>query len=154
MDHHQLVNRFIAGMTAGDPEAMVDLLHDDYTEIYPQSGEILRGLDAWKGAYLHNPDLPHGESIHTTGADKPETQVIRPVGGIGMPLIQLSESDNRFTNESILEYSNGEKRFTVILGEIKDGKIASTTLYSCLPFEPAEWRAPYAEQIPPHEYFN
>lgn len=153
MDHHQLVKRFIAGITAGDATAIVDLLHDDYTETYPQSGEVLRGKAAWKGAFLENPDLPHGHSIHTTGADKTETQVIRPVGGVGMPLIQLSESGNRFTNESIMEYSNGETRFAVILGEIADGKISSTIMYFCLPFEAPEWRKPFVEQIPTDEYF-
>jgi ketosteroid isomerase-like protein len=42
------LERYFETFERQDPGAFVELLHDDYVEEFPQSGERIRGKDNWR----------------------------------------------------------------------------------------------------------
>jgi ketosteroid isomerase-like protein len=44
----ETLERYFKTSERQDPLAFVELLHDDYIEEFPQSGERIRGKDNWR----------------------------------------------------------------------------------------------------------
>jgi len=145
MDNRGVVERWAEAFAAGDWESMSEILHPDYVEVYPQSGELIRGYENWKAVVSNYPEMPHGEVIETRGGEPAKTSVIS--SPIGLPIIQISDESRSFTSESLIEYPNGERFHAIILGELKDGKVFKVTAYWAPPLEAPEWRAPFVESI-------
>jgi hypothetical protein len=62
----ETLERYFKTSERQDPLAFVELLHDDYIEEFPQSGERIRGKDNWlKMAenYLGLPSLDHSYKL-------------------------------------------------------------------------------------------
>lgn len=150
MKPRDVVERFTSGVARGDWESMEDLLHPDYTEIYPQSGEVIRGIENWRAVVSNYPGgLPHGEVDRTHGAEPTRTKVVTAATPIAMPIITLSGGDKNFTSEAHVEYPNGDRYHVVLIGELRGDKIAKATTYVVPPFDAPAWRAPYVERIGP-----
>jgi ketosteroid isomerase-like protein len=103
-----------------DIDAIADLMHDDYVEEYPQSGERIRGKDNARAVYGSYPALP--------------------------TLIDYSYklSGDLAIIEMTLEY-DGNRMNVCDIVELQDGKIKSTRAYFGAPFEAPEWRAQWVE---------
>ena len=148
MDIRALVDRWIEAFMSNDLESLGEILHPDFVEIYPQSGELIRGLEKIKAIVSAYPGLPESEVVSTSGAEPGRTNVIPSPLPFGLPTIQVSEAGHTFTVEAFLEYPNGERYFGVWIGELKDGQVYKLTTYFAQPFEAPAWRAPYVERIP------
>ena len=48
MTNRRVVERFVRALANDDFEAQVALLHPDYVDTYPQSGEVIRGAANWR----------------------------------------------------------------------------------------------------------
>lgn len=148
MDIRALVDRWAEALLNQDFESMAEVLHPDFVEVYPQSGELIRGLDAWQAILSAYPGLPEGEVIGTSGGEPGSTNVIPSPLPFGLPTIQVSEAGRTFTVEAFMQYPNGGKYFGVWIGELKEGKVSKITTYFAQPFDAPAWRAPYVERIP------
>lgn len=146
MDVRRVVEAWVEAFRNQDLESMAETLHSDFVEIYPQSGELVRGLENLKAVVLAHPGLPESEVLKTQGGEPTRTDVIRSPLPFGLPIIQVSESGQSFTVESLLEYPNGDRYYAVSLGELKDGKVFKVTSYFAPPFEAPAWRARYVEK--------
>ena len=111
MDIRALVDRWVEAFMSNDLESLAEILHPDFVEIYPQSGELIRGLEKIKAIVSAYPGLPESEVISTSGAEPGRTNVIPSPLPFGLPTIQVSEAGHTFTVEAFLEYPNGERYF-------------------------------------------
>jgi ketosteroid isomerase-like protein len=120
----QIVERFWATMQTNDFKAVGELLHDDYTLEWPQSGERIRGRANFVSVNENYP--AHGRwdfKIHRIIAEGNEVV-------------------------SDVDVTDGIIRGRVItFSRIQEGKILHQTEFWPDPFEPAEWRAQWIEKI-------
>jgi len=105
-----------------DIDAMADLLHDDYVEEFPQSGERIRGKDNWRELYKSYPGLP---------------KVID---------YDYKLSGDLAVVEMVLDYEGNRMNVCEII-ELQDGKFKRDRGYFAEPFEAPEWRAQWVERI-------
>jgi ketosteroid isomerase-like protein len=105
-----------------DIDAIADLMHDDYVEEYPQSGEKIRGKDNVRTVYENYPGLP--------------------------TLIDYSYkfSGDLAVVEVTLEYEGNRMNLCEIV-DFEDGKIRRARAYFAEPFEAPEWRAQWVERM-------
>jgi hypothetical protein len=103
-------------------DAIDDLMHDDYVEEYPQSGERTRGKDNARRVYENYPGIPN--------------------------LIDYSYllDGDLAVVEMILDY-DGKRMNVWEIVEFEDGKIKSDREYFAEPFEAPEWRAQWFESL-------
>jgi ketosteroid isomerase-like protein len=103
-------------------DAIDDLMHDDYVEEYPQSGERIRGKDNARRVYENYPGIPN--------------------------LIDYSYllDGDLAVVEMILDY-DGKRMNVCEIVEFEDGKIKSDRGYFAEPFEAPEWRAQWVERL-------
>ncbi len=97
------------------------LVHDDFVQEWPQSGELIRGKRNAVAIMAGYPDLPRATT--------------RRIVGRG----------DLWLAETTLDYA-GKTVHAVSIYELRDGKIARETDYFGDPFEPAEWRTQWVEQ--------
>jgi SnoaL-like domain len=105
-----------------DIDAIADLMHDEYVEEYPQSGERIRGKDNARAVYENYPGLP--------------------------TLIDYSYrlSGDFAVVEIILDY-DGKRMNVCDLVDFEEGKIKRSRAYFAEPFEAPEWRAQWVERM-------
>jgi len=103
-------------------DAIDDLMHEDYVEEYPQSGERIRGKDNARTMYESYPSIPN--------------------------LIDYSYTISRdlAVIEMVLDYDGNRMNVCEIV-EFEDGKIKGDRGYFAEPFEAPEWRAQWAERM-------
>src|SRR5918996_92030 len=102
------IERFWTALARKDFDSALSLVHDDFEERYPQSGEVIRGKRNFEGLLKNFPGFPSIHHVRTRGA-----------GGAW----QVCE---------------------VI--EMREGKLWRIQAFFGQPFEPAEWRAQWAER--------
>ncbi len=88
----------------------------DHVEIYPQSGEVLRGRDVQKAFHEAFPNPP--------------TFAIR----------NILRDGNLAVVETDENYPDGSTWKTVFILELRDGAVARMTMYFGEPFAAPEWR--------------
>jgi hypothetical protein len=117
------LERFFDVFSRHDFDDMIELImHDDYIEEFPQSGERIRGKDNWRNIAENFPGLPK--------------------------LIDHSYklSGNLAVTEMILEYG-GNRIYNCEMVEFEGGKIKRRRAYFGEPFEAPEWRAQWVERM-------
>lgn len=111
-------------MGAGDLDGARALLHDDYVQEWPQSGERIEGAD---DAMAINRNFP---------------------GGLpSMRITRVQSAGELATLEVELTYSDGSVYQGVSIMEVRDGKVAKETDYFAQPFEAPQWRAQWVRRI-------
>ena len=120
----EIIQQFWKTMAANDFKGAAECLHDDYVLEWPQSGERIRGRTNFVAVNENYP--AHGQwnfTVHRILADG--DQVVSDV----------SVTDGVISGRSIT------------FSTIRDGKIAYQLEFWPDPFEPAAWRAKWAERI-------
>jgi ketosteroid isomerase-like protein len=120
----QIVERFWATMQTNDFKAVGELLHDDYTLEWPQSGERIRGRANFVAVNENYP--AHGRWEFT----------IHGIIAEGNEVVSDVDVTDGIVKGRVITFST-----------IKEGKILHQTEFWPDPFEPAEWRAQWIERI-------
>jgi hypothetical protein len=122
--------RFLTELLSNlDPEEEYNVRHEDYVMEMPQSGERFPGREnmrAFQEAYPAN----RGES-------PPPTIRLRRV------LIR----EGLWVAEGVYDYGDGRALDTVLIFELRDGKMWRDRWYFAEPFEAPEWRAQWVERM-------
>ncbi len=116
------LDRHWAASDASDFEAEHEIYHDDAVLEYPQSGERIRGR--------HNI-----QASRSAQPNKKRFTVRRVLGAADL-----------WVTEFVLTY-DGLPSYTVIIMELRDGKVACETQYFGDPFEPRPSRAQWVERM-------
>ena len=117
------LEHYIRSIHNKDKETLYGLIHDDYVEEYPQSGERIKGKANFKNVYDNFPNLPSVEGYNLFCS-----------GDLGVV-------------EMLLDYPDGGTYNTCEVVHFKDGKIAHTRMYFGKGFEAADWRSDWVETI-------
>jgi ketosteroid isomerase-like protein len=111
-------------LEAGDWDAAADLLHEDFVQEWPQSGERIVGRD---NAIAINQNFPGG---------LPTMRFRRTLAGGDLAVLEIG-----------LTYADGSRYLGVSVIELRDGKIAKETDYFAQPFPAPQWRAQWVERM-------
>ena len=146
MSVQQMVERYLGGLTTAHYDAAEEVLHPDYEEYYPQTGEVLRGRGNVIASIEAHPGNPTGRIVDVQGGEAVEAKVTRALP-MGPPVIHTYGGDDAFTAELLLDYPEAGRFHLICIGRLKDGLIHRTTMYWAEPDEAPEWRAPFAEIV-------
>jgi limonene-1,2-epoxide hydrolase len=121
-ENRNTMERYFQAFGRQDLDAIDDLLHDDYVEVYPQSGERIRGKQTARKVMENYP------------------------GGLPNVIDYSFElSGDLGVGELLFEY-DANRAYICDIVELQDGKIKRTRAYFGEPFEAAEWRAQWVER--------
>ncbi len=107
-----------------DWDAVAGLVHEDFIQEWPQSGERIVGRD---NAIAINRHFPGG---------LPRMKFRRTVAAGALAVLQVE-----------LTYADGSRYLGVTVIEVGDGKIARETDYFAQPFPAPQWRAQWVEKM-------
>jgi hypothetical protein len=137
----ELLGRLYDAFNRADYDEAMTLLHPDFTEEWPQSGERIHG-PANLRAILEN--YPGGVSFEATPAyhGRDEEWAITP----GYTVIRVTEAGDSGTGVIKLRYGDGSEWWMLALFELKDDLLYRQTTFFAGPFDPPEWRAQWVER--------
>jgi hypothetical protein len=123
-DARQVAEAVWKAMGARDWQAAGGLLHDDFVQEWPQSGERIVGRD---NALAINQDFPGG---------LPTMRFRRTLSGGDLAVLEVE-----------LTYADGSRYLGVSVVEVRDGKVVKETDYFAQPFPAPQWRARWVERM-------
>jgi ketosteroid isomerase-like protein len=121
-ENRQTVERLVRALNEHDLELFDAQFHEDSVIEYPQSGERIVGRQNRRAVYEAFPGLPTVTPRRITTAG--ELAVL----------------------EAGFDYGDGAPWQTVLVFELRDGRIARETAYWTQPFAAAKWRADWVER--------
>jgi ketosteroid isomerase-like protein len=142
MTNAEVVRRYLAAQVDHDYATQGELRHKEWTAVWPQSGEMVRG-DANMRAILENypggpPNLaPEGKLI---GSE--DRWAVSPLGGA----YQVAGEGENWWGEWQITYPDGKKWRVINMIEMRDGKIYRETSFWAEPFAAAPWRSQWTER--------
>ncbi len=127
--------------TRWDFDVMSKLRHADWTAVWPQSGEIVRGSDNDRRIAESYPGgLPKVITGRLVGSE--DRWVTSPLGGA----YRVSGDGENWWGEWRMIYPDGRAWLTVMLIELRDGKVWRETTYWAEPVDSPEWRQHLVER--------
>jgi hypothetical protein len=128
-----VMDRYRAAVVSSDMGQLAAMLDgaatDDFVEEWPQSGERIVGLEAFRTINL----------TYERATGKAPTMALRRVTGSG----------DLYVAEATIDYGDGIPVSFVGIIEFRDGNIARMTEYFANPFEAPAWRADLVERMEP-----
>jgi ketosteroid isomerase-like protein len=121
-ENRETAERYMRAIEQGDFDAVDELLHDDYVQEWPQSGERIRGKRNARAINENYPGLPTASPRRALFS-----------GDLGVTEMTLDYDGKIYHSASIVEF--------------RDGKIFRETDYFAEPFEAPEWRAKWVEKM-------
>ena len=141
MGSEQIVKQYGRAQIDRDLAAIRELAHPDIVVTYPQSGEVIHGVDNYVDMLANYPGgLGQLDEFDVHGTEERVSVVSSP---IGLPMITVTGSGNTFFVETTAEYANGQVFKVVGLLVLRDGKVAAETSYFAAPFDAPDWRSTY-----------
>ena len=145
-DVRALFTRWLDAANRGDWDAMADLVHPDFVEEMPQSGESIRGwknmramLESYPGAEGSAP----GSVEDADFVEAPERFAVTPA----YTLVRVDGSGDLHVITARIRYPDGSWWRAVFHARLKDGKLWRTTSYYAPEFDPPAWRSQWVERV-------
>jgi hypothetical protein len=138
----ETVRRYIAAQVDHDYDTQAALRHDNWTAVWPQSGEIVRGNANMRAILEHYPGGPPRLAPHGRLVGSEDRWAVSPLGGA----YRLAGEGENWWADWEITYPDGKTWRVIVLIELHDGKIFRETSYWAEPFAPAEWRARWVER--------
>ena len=121
---------------------MLQLRHPDWTALWPQSGEVVRSIEADRQIRL---GYPGGAPTLLPGrlVGLEDSWVTTPLGGA----FRVEGGGERWWGEWRMTYPDGKLWHTVTLLELRDGLVWRETTYWAEPFAAPDWRSKWVERL-------
>ena len=126
MDHQQAEHFLTELFSNLSPEEEYAIRHEDYTMEMPQSGERFWG----------------GENMRAF-------QEAHPTPPSSLQVSRVLVKEGLWVVEGVNDYGGGQIFDTVLIIELRDGRMFRDRRYYAEPFEAPEWRAQWVEQMAP-----
>jgi hypothetical protein len=143
------VEAFLQALSEQDFERIRSLVHEDYYEEYPQSGERVRGpsnlisiMRSYPGGGLE-PGFVEAASARILGQE--EEWVVGP----SLAVVHVSGTGDQYTGVTRIHYPDGSTWYVVAVLEFRGDRIARNTEYFAPLFEAPDWRAQWVERYEP-----
>ena len=141
-DPRAVVEAFLSAMNSRDANAVDVLLHPDYQETYPQSGERTRGAANLRAILDHYPGGYDDQGLERiVGAED------RWVATPSFTLLRIEGTGNVYTGVQKARYSDGSDWFVISIAEVRDERIWRVQTFFAPTFEPPAWRATWVEVV-------
>ena len=147
MSGRVIVERYAAALAANDSAMMRECLAPDYVGRYPQSGELIRGVE---NRLAIGENFPGQEEARLSGTIREirgrDDEFVSTASFPAWTIVHLTGSNDEFTLTGTVNYPNGETWHAVLLITVRGGKVWRETDYFAPTFEPAAWREPFVER--------
>ena len=134
---------FLRAANRQDVAALADLVHPDYMEVYPQSGEQTRGIENLSAIITHYPG-----GIEDMGTDRvvgsEDRWVLTPV----FTLLRIEGDGDTFTGVQKARYPDASEWYVISVGEIRDFRVWRVQTFFAPAFDPPAWRSSWVDVIP------
>jgi ketosteroid isomerase-like protein len=140
-----IVDRYGKAMEVNDLEGLAAVLHEDYIEDYPQSGERIHGganLTAMMANY------PGGVPLSARLDTVVGTEDSWVMSASYTPM-RIEGTGDQYTAVAHVFYPDGSEWHVIQLIRLKDGKVYRVTSFYAPRFEAPDWRAPFVERVEP-----
>ena len=131
---------FLEALNRADTAALERLVHPDFTDVYPQSGERIRGYDNLR-AIIDN--YPGG--YVAGGIDRVVGSEYRWVVTPSFTVQRIEGAGDTFTGVQKGRYPDGSDWHIVTIAEIRDGRVWRVQSFFAQAFEPPAWRSAWVE---------
>ena len=140
LTNEEVVRRYATSSAELDLEAMSALRHQEWSVVWPQSGEQVHSSEAFAEIVQHYPGGPaRTEITRVVGAED------RWVVTAGNTVLRLAGSGDFWWSEWRVTYPDGAIYLCVDLLELRDARIYRETVYWAAPFEAPTWRSPWVD---------
>jgi SnoaL-like domain len=142
-DPRALFESFIRLANAGDWDALEQYVQPDYEEVYPQSGERIKGMANARAILEHYP----GGALDRT-ADRLVGSEDRWVLTPAATVLRIEGTGDTYTAISKASYPDGSTWFVISVAELRDQKVAKVQTFFAPTFEPPAWRSQWVDTTP------
>jgi hypothetical protein len=150
MAGRELAERFVRSHRSPvDWDEMRSLMHPDFVEEWPQSGERIRGFENRRAMWENYPGgAPEGVGVRRIlGGEDRIIDAPVPAGPFPMfTVVRVVGTGDSFTYEGTATYPSGDTSHVVMIVELRDEKVWRLTTYFAAPFDAPEWRAAWVER--------
>jgi hypothetical protein len=137
--------RWLDAVERQDHAALRSMLHPDYIDEIPQTGERTRGAENALAILTNYPGAAEARLALTDtevhGAD--DQWVVAP----NFTVIQVVGTDQVYTATSRVRYPDGSHWYMIALVRMKDGLVHRTTTFYAPEMPAPEWRAAWVERM-------
>lgn len=135
----RIFERYLRAISSLDLATLRELTHPDFENYYPQSGELIRGIDNMEAVMTNYPGATTGRFERIVGGE--ERFIRSPL----FTIIRVEGDDEALTGIQRVRYPDGSIWFAIALCQIKDGLVYRVDSYFAPYFDPPAWRAPWVE---------
>ena len=133
---------FLRAVNSRDEAALDALVHPDYLESYPQSGEQTRGAENLRAIIEHYPG-----GYEDKGLDRVVGSEDRWVVTPAFTLLRIEGAGDTFTSVQRARYPDGSAWQVVSIGEIRDGRVWRVQTFFAPAFDAPAWRSAWVEVV-------
>lgn len=135
-DPRAVFEAYLRAVNGRDVEALERLVHADFEDFYPQSGERIRGGANLRSVIEHYPGGYQGTGV-TQVVGTEDRWVVTPV----FSLVRIEGAGDTFTGVSRGRYPDGSEWYIVNIGQVRDGLVWRVQTFFAPRFEPPAWRS-------------
>ena len=143
-----LFERWLDAVNRQDHAALRTMLHPDYADEMPQSGERTVGVDNLIAMLENYPGMDQMrdamENPQLIGAE--DKWVMTP----NFRVVQVEGDADVHTVTAAVRYPDGSYWHMIVIARLKDGLIHRTTSFYAPDFPAPEWRAQWVERMEDH----
>ncbi len=145
--HHnrEVFERLIDMITDGELDDLDQVLHPDFVQEIPQSGERVVGIENFRKTLENLPgERPHltiDRTPHISGGD--ERYVMTPT----FTLVKLQGTGEELSSYVKARYPDGTDWYIITFSSYQDGKIVKRVDFFAPFFDPPEWRSEWVERM-------
>jgi hypothetical protein len=137
------VRRYAAAQTEGDFDTLDELRHPDWVAEWPQSGEVVRGAANLRAIMSNYPGGAPRLVKQTRLVGSEDRWATSPVGGA----FRVAGDGENWWGEWQMVYPDGRAWLTIMLLQLRDGKVWREVEYWAEPFPPPSWRTQWVEPL-------
>jgi len=145
IDHNAINVRLLKALNECNYDEWETLVTEDYTEEYPQSGEIIRGRKNVRATLENYP----GGGLPKDGLDMSTARIAateaRWVKTPTFTFVRVEGTGNVGTAAFKARYPDGTVWWVISLYELRGEKVAKSTAFFAPLFEAPAWRKPYVD---------
>jgi len=132
---------YLRAVNGRDVAALEGLVEDDFEDVYPQSGELTRGLANFRSIIEQYP----GGGYAGQGTDRLVGTEDRWVLTPSFTVVRIEGTGDTFTGVTRSRYPDGTDWYIVTIAQMRNGKLWRAETYFAQTFEPPAWRAAWVE---------
>jgi ketosteroid isomerase-like protein len=135
---------YLDALNRRDLARLDELVHPDFEDRYPQSGERTRGLANLRAIVEHYPDgawTDQGRDRVVGAADRWVTTPMHT-------LLRIEGSGDVYTGVQRARYPDGSDWHVILIGQMKDGRVWRVQSFWAPMFEAPAWRSAWVTVEP------